>query len=130
MDPNNFIKVYDNALPKEVCTNAIRLFEEEELDVWDRDGRPTFAQFNITECIEKLRTKTGILSSLNSSSLHTITSKNIWMTVTAGNTFHKGHHLSSLESRDINQIQMINSNGTLMWVTTSLLRECSYCSGI
>ena len=26
MDPNNFIKVYDNALPKEVCTNAIRLF--------------------------------------------------------------------------------------------------------
>ena len=57
MDPNNFIKVYDNALPKEVCTNAIRLFEEEELDVWDRDCRPTFAQFNITECIEKTENK-------------------------------------------------------------------------
>lgn len=53
MDPESFIKVYDDTLSKEVCENAIRLFEKEEHEVWDRDGRPTFAQFNITEHIEK-----------------------------------------------------------------------------
>ena len=48
MDLESFIKVYDDAISKEVCENAIRLFEMEELDIWDRDGRPTFAQFNLS----------------------------------------------------------------------------------
>ena len=57
MDPDHFIRVYDDALPEVVCTNAIRMFEEESLEEFDREGRPTFSQFNITDKLEKTGNK-------------------------------------------------------------------------
>lgn len=48
------IRTYEDAIPTEVCTNAIRLFEErDDLEDWDRNGRPQFQQFNITSFLEE-----------------------------------------------------------------------------
>ena len=36
---HNYIRVFDNAIPKSVCKVAIDLFEKEkELEEWDRQG--------------------------------------------------------------------------------------------
>ena len=53
MELKDYIQVYDDAIPKEVCTHAIKLFEEEQHEEWDRSGCPQFTQFNITEHLEK-----------------------------------------------------------------------------
>ena len=51
---HNYIKVFDNAIPKSVCKVAIDLFEKEkDLEEWDRQGRPQFQQYNITSHLEK-----------------------------------------------------------------------------
>ena len=51
---HNYIRVFDNAIPKSVCKVAIDLFEKEkELEEWDRQGRPQFQQYNITSHLEK-----------------------------------------------------------------------------
>ena len=44
MELKDYIQVYDDAIPKEVCTHAIKLFEEEQHEEWDRSGCPQFTQ--------------------------------------------------------------------------------------
>ena len=58
MELKDYIRFYDNTIPKEVCVHAIKLFEEQKnLENWDRQGCPQFTQFNITEFLEKEKNK-------------------------------------------------------------------------
>lgn len=52
MELNELIQVYDYTLSSEVCKNAIRLFNEHEVETLDNNGRPKFTQFNLTQFID------------------------------------------------------------------------------
>ena len=52
---DDLVRYYDYSIPDTVCKNAIRLFEElddEDIEDWDRNGRPQFKQFNLTQKLE------------------------------------------------------------------------------
>lgn len=52
MDLEKYVRVYDNALDVNVCRNIISESKKIEWERWDRDGRPQFDQFNVTEKAE------------------------------------------------------------------------------
>lgn len=55
MELDDLIRYYDYSIPDTVCKNAIRLFEkldDEDIEDWDRNGRPQFQQFNLTQKLE------------------------------------------------------------------------------
>ena len=53
MEHDPYIKVYDDALDINVTKNILELSKDIQWERWDRDGRPQFDQFNLTEYVEK-----------------------------------------------------------------------------
>jgi hypothetical protein len=51
----DYIKVYDDVLPKETCEQLIKAFSESEdgHEKFEYDGRPNFTQLNITDYADK-----------------------------------------------------------------------------
>lgn len=49
MDPNFYIRTYDNVLDTNLCKNILELCRDTDFERWDREGRPQFSQFNVTE---------------------------------------------------------------------------------
>ena len=46
----DYIRTYDYTLSDDVCKNTIKMYEElDEVEDWDRNGRPQFTQFNLTQ---------------------------------------------------------------------------------
>jgi len=53
MDLKDYIKVYDNVLDENVIKNIMDMQRDIDYEYWDRQGRPQFHQFNVTEYAEK-----------------------------------------------------------------------------
>jgi len=55
MDLKDYIRVYDDALDKNICRNIIRIYKEREdlAEYWDHEGRPSFSMVNITKEAEE-----------------------------------------------------------------------------
>lgn len=50
----DYIRTYDYTLSDDVCKNTIKMYEElDEVEDWDRNGRPQFTQFNLTQYLEE-----------------------------------------------------------------------------
>jgi prolyl 4-hydroxylase len=52
MDLNEYIQVYDYTLSDDVCKHLIRVFNEQDVETLDNNGRPKFQQFNITQWLD------------------------------------------------------------------------------
>jgi len=45
----DYIKVYDNVVDEEFCKNVISTFRVSDIEYFDRQQRPSFTEFNITQ---------------------------------------------------------------------------------
>lgn len=53
----DYIKIYDNALDSNICRNIVELAKNTEMERWERQQRPQWNMFNVTEAAENQQVK-------------------------------------------------------------------------
>ena len=53
MEHDRYVRVYENILDDNLVKNIMDLQRDVDWEYWDREGRPQFHQFNVTDYAER-----------------------------------------------------------------------------